>query len=39
MFGDSIVALSSRFKMSVKKKFIDIMRRTERTIIIDISLT
>jgi hypothetical protein len=38
MFGDSIVALSSRVKMSVKKKVIDIMRRRQGTIIIDISV-
>jgi hypothetical protein len=41
LFGDSILVSSSRVKMSVKKKkkVIDIMRRTDRTIIIDISLS
>jgi hypothetical protein len=42
LFGGSIVVLSSRVKMSVKKKkkkkVIDIMRRTYRTIIVDISV-
>lgn len=43
LFGDSIVVSSSRVKMSVKKKkkkkVIDIMRRTDGTIIIDISVS
>jgi hypothetical protein len=47
LFGGSIVVSSSRVKMSVKKKkkkkkkkkVIDIMRRTDRTIIVDISVS
>jgi hypothetical protein len=39
-FGDSIVVSSSRVKMSMKeKKVLDVMRRTEGTISIDISVS
>jgi hypothetical protein len=39
-FGGSIIVSSSRVKMSVKvEEVIDVMRRTERTVTIDISVS